>query len=443
MRDLPGSVPVELNDFFFDADDRLQMDSCITALTRDGLNVAVMSSHAAALEHYGALLIHRLRKFTPTSKVEVYFPASPDDLLARFNQSLANQSLAQAMQERKNILATQFWVLNNAASLPEHELNLLASLVQNFPGANIRLILFLNTSRKQNQVLDAFGKNILRWEIALPDAEQKENLLAQAKGSAQLKAVRTLLNRLSNTASPSNIQSAAKQSFFKNPFAKAQRSSANKARNWTWLKWTASGAGLLVCSAGAVAWLYPASFHFLYPSAEPEVVQAEPEKKSAASSVKGKTSNTPASAKNTDKTSEPKSEAAKSEVTAQTASPVADLVDELPNEAAAGQAWLKQLPAGTYLVRHFGLPVFKSVSSWQQTHANLKNVHILATYKPGDKLAQFVLVSGPYKTRSEAMEVTRQSQTPRFAYPITSDALAERLTPRPATTAEKPKETRR
>jgi hypothetical protein len=447
MRDLPNSVPAELTDFYFDADDRLQMDGCITALTRDGLNVAVMSAHSAALEHYGALLINRLRKFTPTSKVEVYFPASPDDLLARFNQSLANQSLAQAMQERKNILATQFWVLNNAASLPEHELNLLASLVQNFPGANIRLILFLNTSRKPNQVLDAFGKNILRWEIALPDAEQKENLLAQAKGSAQLKAVRTLLNRLSNSASPSNIQSAAKKSFFKNPFAKVQRSSAKKARNWTWLKWTASAAGLLVCSAGAVAWLYPSSFSFLNSSAEPAVVQAEPEKKSAASSVKGKTSDTPKSAKNSEKTSEPKVDVPKSTAPAQTAAQtnaqVADLVDELPNEAAAGQAWLKQLPAGTYLVRHFGLPVFKSVSNWQQTHANLKNGHIVATYKPGDKLAQFVLVSGPYKTRSEAMEVTRQSQTPRFAYPITSDALAERLTPRPTTTTEKPKETRR
>jgi len=95
------------------------------------------------------------------------------------------------------------------------------------------------------------------------------------------------------------------------------------------------------------------------------------------------------------------------------------------------------------VVRHFGLPVFKSVSNWQQSHASLKNGHIVATYKPGDKLAQFVLVSGPYKTRSEAMEVTRQSQTPRFAYPITSDVLAERLTPRPTTTSEKPKETRR
>jgi hypothetical protein len=434
MRDLPSSVSAELSDFFFDPEDRMQMDSCITGLTRDGLNLAVMSSHSAALEHYGALLIARLRKFTPTSKIEVYFPASPDDLLARFNQALANQSLAQAMQGRKNILATQFWVLNNAASLPEHELNLIASLVQNFPGANIRLILFLDTSRKQNQALDSFGKNVLRWDIALPNAEQKEDLLAQAKGTAQLKAVRALLNRLSNSTSPSVIQSPPQSSVFKNPFAKIKLSSAVKAPNWNRLKWTASVAGLLVFSAGMVAWQHPESFRLLYPSAQPEVVQDVPEKKSPTPTDKGKTSDTTKTAKISEKAAEPKLEPPKSQA--------ADLVDELPNEAAAGQAWLKQLPAGTYLVRHYGLPVFNNVLNWQQSHANLKNGHIVATYKPGEKLAQFVLVSGPYKSRAEAMDMTRQSKTPRFAYPITSDTLAERLSPRTNTTAEKPKEAR-
>ena len=101
MFNLSRPMAPELDDFYFQPDDRELVDGCVTALTRDGLNVAILSSHAAALEHYGNLLISRLRKFTPTSKVEVYFPTSSDDLLARFNQALANQSLAQAMQGRK------------------------------------------------------------------------------------------------------------------------------------------------------------------------------------------------------------------------------------------------------------------------------------------------------------------------------------------------------
>jgi hypothetical protein len=63
--------------------------------------------------------------------------------------------------------------------------------------------------------------------------------------------------------------------------------------------------------------------------------------------------------------------------------------------------------------------------------------------KPGEKLAQFVLVTGPYKTRAEAMEMTRQAQTPRLSYPMMVEALTERLTPRTNTAADKPKEARR
>jgi hypothetical protein len=432
MYDLSRPVPAELADFFFDPDDRMQMDGCITALTRDGLNVAVTATHAAALEHYGALLIAKLRKLTPTSKVEVYFPASPDDLLARFNQALANQSLAQAMQGRKNILATQFWVLNNAAALPEHELQLLANLVQNFPGANIRLILFLDTSRKQNNALESFGKNILRWEIALPDEERKELLVSQAKGSAQLKAIRTFLNRLSSSDTQRPVQAPVKKRF-SNPFK--SKSMAKPGRGGTWLPWAGGIVGLLAMSVGMVAWLYPQSFQWGSAKTEP-VEQVIPEKKST--TAKGKT----IEPLKVSKDAEAKPEATK-EPGKEMANAAADLLDELPNEAAAGQAWVKQLPKGTYLVRHWGLPVFKNVQSYQQANPKLADAHIVATYKPGEKLAQFVLVTGPYKTRAEAMEMTRQAQTPRLSYPMMAEALTERLTPRPDTAADKPKEARR
>ena len=432
MYDLSRPVPAELADFFFDPDDRMQMDGCITALTRDGLNVAVTATHAAALEHYGALLIAKLRKLTPTSKVEVYFPASPDDLLARFNQALANQSLAQAMQGRKNILATQFWVLNNAAALPEHELQLLANLVQNFPGANIRLILFLDTSRKQNNALESFGKNILRWEIALPDEERKELLVSQAKGSAQLKAIRTFLNRLSSSDTQRPVQAPVKKRF-SNPFK--SKSMAKPGRGGTWLLWAGGIVGLLAMSVGMVAWLYPQSFQWGSAKTEP-VEQVIPEKKSTI--AKGKT----IEPLKVSKDAEAKPEATK-EPGKEMANAAADLLDELPNEAAAGQAWVKQLPKGTYLVRHWGLPVFKNVQSYQQANPKLADAHIVATYKPGEKLAQFVLVTGPYKTRAEAMEMTRQAQTPRLSYPMMVEALTERLTPRPNTAADKPKEARR
>ena len=432
MFNLSRPIAPELEDFFFQPDDRALVDGCVTALTRDGLNVAILASHAAALEHYGNLLIARLRKFTPTSKVEVYFPTSSDDLLARFNQALANQSLAQAMQGRKNILATQFWVLNNAAAVPEHELQLLASLVHNFPGANIRLILFLDTSRHTAPSLSAFGKNITRWEIALPDAAQKDHLIAQAKGSSQQKAVRAFLNRLSSSETQPPSRAVVKKKF-SNPFAKRNRSMAKAPRSWAGLKWVAAAAALLAASTGFLYWLNPAAFQLW--GSTPSAALAK-EVKPATTSVQGKTTDSKKVSKAGDapvaNTGKPEASTAPS-----------DPMDELPNEAAAGQAWAKKLPPSAYVVQHVALPVFKNVVAWQQANPKLTDTHIVATYKPGDKLAQFALVSGPFKSRSEAIDATLQPQSPRLAFALPSSALVERLTPRDTPNPVKPKEARR
>ena len=445
MFNLSRPLAPELEDFYFQPDDRELVDGCVTALTRDGLNVAILATHAAALEHYGNLLVARLRKFTPTSKVEVYFPTSSDDLLGRFNQALANQSLAQAMQGRKNILATQFWVLNNAAAIPEHELQLLASLVHNFPGANIRLILFFDTSRQANPSLVAFGKTITRWEIALPNAAQQEALIEQAQNSAQHKAIRAFLNRLSS----SQIQPAKEPLVtpkFTNPFAKRKRSMAQKTKpaptgaGWRALKWVGAAIALLVASTGFLYWLNPGAFQFLNPSTS----SASDSAKGAApgNAVQGKTTD---SKKVTKTTEAPTTPAAKPE-SGKPDSPTraaADLVDELPNEAAAGQAWAKKLPPDSYVGQHQALPVFKSVLAWQQANPKLAEAHIVATYKPGDKLAQFALISGPFKSRSAAVEFTQQPQTPRLAFAMPSALLAERLNPSEAKPPVKPKEARR
>lgn len=465
MFNLSRPMTPELEDFYFQPDDRELVDGCVTALTRDGLNVAILAAHSAALEHYGSLLIARLRKFTPTSKIEVYFPTSADDLLARFNQTLANQSLAQAMQSRKNILATQFWVLNNAAAVPEHELQLLASLVHNFPGANIRLILFLDTSRQANPSLSAFGKNITRWEIALPHASQTAQLIAQTKDQAKQKAVRAFLNRL-NSSEPEPLKAPVLKKKFNNPFAHffaslfaprersmAQTKSKSKSRalGLQWRKagaWAAAALALLAACTVFLYWLNPSAF----PSFNTDTAAlAAKDAKAASSAAQGKTTDgkkitkaAEVKADETGKADAVKAESGKNETgKAAPVSGSADTVDELPNEAAAGQAWAKKLPADSYVVQHLALPVFKNVVAWQQANPKLAEAHIVATFKPGEKLAQFVLVSGPFKTRSEAVALIQQAQTPRLSFATPASTLTERLTPRDSKNTANPKEARR
>jgi len=267
-------------------------------------------------------------------------------------------------------------VLHNAAALPEHELQLLASLVQNFPGANIRVILLLDTSRKQHQALDSFGKNILRWDIALPTAEQQTTLLAQAKVLGHEKAVRTFLNRLNSSDTKSPAQAKAKA--LARPFpagGKSKNTMAKPTGHVVWrgikaiaarngVRWAAAITALLMVSVGFVAWLYPSAFG-LSSFQTPEATEAAETGagKRAATAAQGKTVNGKP-VKANDAKPAVKSEEAAGKV-------ALDPVDELPTEAAAGQAWIKQLPDGVFVVQHTALPVFKNVRAWQQSYPAL------------------------------------------------------------------------
>jgi hypothetical protein len=309
--------------------------------------------------------------------------------------------------------------------------------VHNFPGANIRLILFLDTSRQAQPSLAAFGKNITRWDIALPHPAQSAQLIAQAKGQAQQKAVRAFLNRL-NSSEEQPLKEPFVKKRFTNPFARRKPSMAETAPRKGIAKWLRAaqwGAAILALLAACTVfmyWLNPVAFRALSATTAAENQDA----KTASNSVQGKTTD----GKKVAKTNEVKvAETAK-------AAPVinaADPLDELPSEASAGQAWAKKLPPDSYVVQHLALPIFKNVVAWQQANPKLLETHIVAIYKPGEKLAQFALVSGPFKSRSAAIEFTQQGQTPRLAFATPSTLLAERLNPRDNKSIVKPKEARR
>jgi hypothetical protein len=196
----------------------------------------------------------------------------------------------------------------------------------------------------------------------------------------------------------------------------------------------------MAVSTGFLYWLNPSAFQFLKLSSSE--TKESPATQVASNSAQGKTTD----GKKTSKASETKTADAVKTDTVKAESPTraaTDLVDELPNEAAAGQAWAKTLPADSYLVQHMALPVFKNVVAWQRANPKLAEAHIVATYKPGEKLAQFALVSGPFKTRSAAIEFTQQAQTPRLAFALSSTRLTERLSPSDVQPTAKPKEPRR
>ena len=184
---------------FFRAADRLRLEGYVAALTQDSMSLSLLSTDEAILDHYSKLLVERLRQVAPEFMLEVYFPASSEALLARFNEALSNCSIQEAMDGKGVLAAPRVWIVHDASALPDHEIQLLARLVQNFPGANIRVVLLMTVASNKQKLLNSFGRRILCWDIEPPTAEQAESLLAQARVDGREVAVRALLKKIKIT----------------------------------------------------------------------------------------------------------------------------------------------------------------------------------------------------------------------------------------------------
>ena len=73
---------------FFRVADRMRLEGYVAALIDDNMSLSLVSSHDAILDHYGKLLVARLREAAPQIALEVYFPASAEALISRFNEVL-------------------------------------------------------------------------------------------------------------------------------------------------------------------------------------------------------------------------------------------------------------------------------------------------------------------------------------------------------------------
>jgi hypothetical protein len=185
-----------MNDFVFRSADRMRIDGCTNAIAREGLSLALQCEHEALLDHYLGLLLARLKQQAPEHSIEVYFPTNTDSLLARFNEVLARQSVEQATQSPESSRQAQIWVVHDAHALPDNEIQLLARLIQNFPGANIRAILLMIGERGTHHSLASFGRKILRWEIEAPNEEQSQAALELARAEGRSIPVQQLLKRI-------------------------------------------------------------------------------------------------------------------------------------------------------------------------------------------------------------------------------------------------------
>jgi hypothetical protein len=200
-----AAVGSALPSLFFRPADRLRLEGCVAAITQDGRSLALSSHHEAALDHYGRLLTERLRRAAPQSQIETYFPASTDALVSRFNEVLAGQTMREAMSEGPSQVPERIWVVHDAGALAEHELQLLARLVSNFPGANIRTVLLLGPTQRSRKAFESLGRRFVRWDIEAPTPEQAQAMISQAR----VEGCENLVSQLLRHLQPAVVKAAA------------------------------------------------------------------------------------------------------------------------------------------------------------------------------------------------------------------------------------------
>ena len=514
--DAAGMAPV-----YFRHADRLRLEGCVAGLLRDGRSLALSSNREAALDHYSRLLFARLRESSPTSQLEVYFPADTAAMLARFNEVLATQSVEQAMKLSGQESAARIMVVHDAGSLADHEVQLLARLVQNFPGANIRIVLLLGTSARSRKIFESFDRRMLRWDIEAPTPDQAEAMLAQGREDGCEGAVKALLQKMQAPepgepiqADPAGIdplgfdagvtRAPAGTEVFtfsggadaKKKAKPAQDKVRTKRGRGDYVRWLMAISFLAALSVGTTAWLHPDVFTLdrlqlaqdwarskllsappaatvvaaTAPASPAEAVPAASPAQEAVPAAVPAASTPPSDASPTapttaaaaapapaDPASVPATAApaaaslpaatlapkpANATATAQPAKPAAALpakvavaseAIEAPAEAMAAQAWLKPMPAGTYVVQHAAMPTYEAAQQWQKSQAALSAARIVAVYRPNQKMAYFVVVSGPFATRELAFNFTRSRGVPADTWVRTAASLREQFTPEQTT----------
>lgn len=180
--------------FFIRASDKTRFEHVLRSLLDDRRAATLVSDCDALLDHYGRMLADSLRKSRELA-VEVYFPNSTEAVLVRFNRILADLTVAEAIKAEGSSAPQRLLLVYDGKGTGLKELQLLARLLKDFPGANTRLVLLLQSAGADaDKKIDAFGKLALRWDVERPSAEEARLLLEDARANGMGPEVQALLD---------------------------------------------------------------------------------------------------------------------------------------------------------------------------------------------------------------------------------------------------------
>ena len=172
------------------------MQACSTGVLREGMCVAIHCPQLALMEYYGQIFLRQLREELPTGSIESYNPTDADILIEKFNQMVSDMSVQEALKPGNLSDVRKVWVLKNAHNMAPHEIELLGQMLQQFPGAKVRVILWMVGKTPSDGLFSALGKKMMRWNIALPNAAQTQTFWNKARATGQEEDLRPMLDQL-------------------------------------------------------------------------------------------------------------------------------------------------------------------------------------------------------------------------------------------------------
>lgn len=155
--------------------DRLRFEILLKSLTEGSLNLAVLSDHDMVLDFYGNLFEQSLKAKGET-QVEFCYSTNSEKLVQKFNEILSDLTLNQALEKEQKHAPRRYLLFRDSILMQEFELQLLARLVNGFPASNISVILLINSAGSYRNKLEAFGKNLLQWEVETKAGEPRKPL---------------------------------------------------------------------------------------------------------------------------------------------------------------------------------------------------------------------------------------------------------------------------
>ncbi|MEY3670192.1 MAG: hypothetical protein RL258_1588, partial [Pseudomonadota bacterium] len=190
--DSPRSSSPPTANIFIRPADQARLDRLVRAVSEEASSVALVSESDAVLDHYGRMLAEELRSAAKVA-VEIYSPDSTDALMDRFNRILASMSVSEALKAQGSTAPARLLLVYDGRATGVREMQLLARLLKDFPGANTRVALLLHAHAEAGKKIDAFGKRMVRWDVQRPSPEEAQALLAAATAQGQGQEAQALL----------------------------------------------------------------------------------------------------------------------------------------------------------------------------------------------------------------------------------------------------------